>query len=359
MTEGMPRKLPPFVTRERSRHGKVVFYFRKDKGPRLRLPAIDAPEFHEAYQAALVGAPPRRKAVVGVSTLAWLVARYKDSSAYRALSEATRRQRDNILGNVVAKSGHNTYKAVTRKHIVQGREDRAATPAQARNFLDAMRGLFRWALDAELVAIDPTAGVKNPKRPKGGGFAAWTEDDVLAYEARWPAGTKERVWFHVLLYTGLRRGDAVVLGRQHVRSGVATLRTEKTGTEVNIPILAVLSETLAIGPTGDLAFIVGDNRRPLTKESFGNYFRVACNAAGLTGKSAHGVRKIGAQRAAEAGATVNELEALFGWTGGTMASLYTKSANRKRLAASAMDKIENAQRPHPLQEVRGNAKKEQ
>ena len=188
--------------------------------------------------------------------------RYKASSAYRALSEATRRQRDNILKGVVTKAGQHPYKAITRKHVVNGREERAGTPAQARNFLDAMRGLFRWALDAEFVAIDPTAGVKNPKRRDGAGFVAWTEEDVIAYEDRWPAGTKERVWLHVLLYTGLRRGDAVLLGRQHVRNGVATLRTEKTGTEVNIPILPVLSETLATGPTGDLAFIVGDNRQP-------------------------------------------------------------------------------------------------
>ena len=124
----------------------------------------------------------------------------------------------------------------------------------------------------------------------------------------------------MLLYTGLQRGDAVKLGRQHVREGVATIRTEKTGMEVSIPILPDLEHTLAIGPTGDLAFIAGERGQPLTKESFGNMFRAACNAAGVR-KSAHGVRKIGATRAAETGASVAQLEALFGWSGGTMASL--------------------------------------
>jgi hypothetical protein len=114
-----------------------------------------------------------------------------------------------------------------------------------------------------------------------------------------------------------------------------------------------LANTLAQGPTGDLAFIVGENGKPLTKESFGNMFRAACNAAGVK-KSAHGVRKIDATRAAEAGATMRELEALFGWTGGTIASLYTKTADRKRLAAAASEKIENAQRPHLPNSVRGN-----
>lgn len=341
MMEGMPRKLPQYVYREVSRHGKPVYYFRRGKGKRVRLPDISDPDFDEKYHDALVANAPPKKAVAGVGTLKWLIDRYRETGSYRGLSAATRKQRDNIFKHVVEKAGHAPYRAVTRRKIVQGREDRAATPAQARNFLDAMRGLFRWAFEAELVSDDPTAGVKNPSRPKSAGFEAWTEEEVVAYEERWPAGTKERVWLHVLLYTGLRRGDAVRIGRQHVRDGVATIRTEKTGTEVSIPILPALADTLAIGPTGDLAFIVGETGKPLTKESFGNMFRAACNAAGVK-KSAHGVRKIGATRAAEAGATVAELEALFGWTGGTMASHYTKTADRRRLAQRAAEKVREA-----------------
>ena len=89
-----------------------------------------------------------------------------------------------------------------------------------------MRGLFRWAYKAKLIEHDPTAGVETPARPKTEGFKAWTEDDVSAYEQHWPIGTRQRVWLDVLLYTGLRRGDAVRLGRQHLKHGVATLTTE-------------------------------------------------------------------------------------------------------------------------------------
>ena len=165
-----------------------------------------------------------------------------------------------------------------------------------------MRGIFRWAADAGHVKIDPTVGVKNPARPKGGGFPVWTEDDVARYEARWRVGTKQRVWLDVLAYTGLRRGDAVQLGRQHVRDGVATMRTEKTGVTVTIPILPALAATLAAGPCGELAFICGDGGRPLTKESFGNLFRDACRLAGVTrvrtasARSARPGRPITAQR---------------------------------------------------------------
>ena len=66
-------------------------------------------------------------------------------------------------------------------------------------------------------------------------------------------------------------------------------------------------------------------------------------AAGVAG-SAHGVRKIAATRAAENGATVAQLEAIFGWKGGRMASLYTESADRRRLAIEAMGELANLER---------------
>ena len=171
----------------------------------------------------------------------------------------------------------------------------------------------------------------------GAGFPIWTEADVATYEAHWPLGTRQRVWLAVLLYTGLRRGDAVAVGKQHVR-GVATIKTQKTDTEVHIPLLPPLREALDAGPTADLAFTCGATGKPMTKESFGNAFADACRVAGIN-KSAHGLRKIGATRAAENGATVAQLNAIFGWTGSKMASLYTQNADRKRLAKDAIDKL--------------------
>jgi 23S rRNA U2552 (ribose-2'-O)-methylase RlmE/FtsJ len=42
---------------------------------------------------------------------------------------------------------------------------------------------------------------------------------------------------------------------------------------------------------------------------------------------------------AEHGATVEELKAVFGWTNDQMPSLYTKSANREKIAARAAHKM--------------------
>jgi len=284
---------------------------------------------------------PRKPAPPHEGTLAWLLERYRETTAWSSLSLATRRQRENIFVHVLEAAATQPFAKITTAAIMAGRDRRANTPAQARNFLDAMRGLFRWALKARLAKIDPTTGIENPPPPQSDGFAPWSEDDIAAYESRWPIGTRQRVWLDVLIYTGLRRGDAVRFGRQHVRDGVGTIKTEKTGTEVTLPILPVLDATLKAGPCGDLTFIAGESSRPLTKESFGNLFRQACRVTGLRNRSAHGLRKAAATRAANAGATVAELEAIFGWQGGTMAALYTRAADRRRLAKGAMHKLAN------------------
>lgn len=229
MNDGMPKRRQPHLRREKTRHGKMVWYVRRGDGARVRLrAAYGTQEFSDEYLAALTGEAAQAKRRVRSGSLQWLYEQYQDSSAWRSLSRATRRQRANILDGVMKTAGAEPFNAVTAKTIEAGKERRSDTPAQARNFLDAMRGMFRWALTAQHVKVDPTAGAKNPKRQKGGGFVVWSEADVERYETKWPVGTRQRVWLDVLLYTGLRRGDAVILGRQHVRAGVATLRTEKS-----------------------------------------------------------------------------------------------------------------------------------
>lgn len=337
----MPRPRPPHLQREISRHGRVVWYVRVDKGPRIRVrAAFGSAEFDTEYRAALSGPPRRTKGAPTAGTLAWLIARYRETAAWAALSAATRRQRENIFKQLIETAGNHPCRRITTATILAGRERRSKTPHQARHFLDAMRGMFRWALEAQHVKTDPTAGVKNPVRKKGPGFRMWTEEEMAAYERRWPIGTRQRVWLDVLAYTGLRRGDVVRIGRPPVRGRVATIKTEKSGftVTVTLPILPVLATTLAAGPCGDLTFIIGANGKPLTKESFGNVFREACDEARVPG-SAHGVRKIAATRAAENGATVSELNAIFGWMGTAMALHYTREADRVRLAKEAMHKL--------------------
>ncbi len=54
---------------------------------------------------------------------------------------------------------------------------------------------------------------------------------------------------------------------------------------------------------------------------------------------AHGLRKALSVKVTESGASSAELDALLGWSGGGMASLYTRKASRQKLAASALARL--------------------
>lgn len=354
----MPRPRPPHLQRETNRHGKTVWFVRIGKGPRTRLrQPYGTPAFDAEYLAAVSDAPAAASPSASKTSLQWLWDSYRETGDWTSLAKSTRRQRENIMLHVLKESGGKPYAAIRPKHIQDGIERRSKTPSAARNFLDTMKGMFRWARKRDHVKVDPTAfDIEPPKRKKGNGFPAWTRDDVDAYRRRWPLGTRQRVWLDVILYTGLRRGDLNRIGKQHVRDGVATIRTEKGGETVTVtlPILPSLQATLDRGPIGDLAWICGARGEPFTKESFGNEFSQAARQAGIP-KSAHGVRKIAATIAAENGATGKELDALFGWVdGGKTSAIYTAAADRARLSSQAIGKLDEngTSPPAPQGQVR-------
>ncbi|GEP08570.1 integrase [Methylobacterium gnaphalii] len=365
MTDDMPRRRPPHLQKETTRHGSTVWYVRRGTGPRIRLrDPYGTKAFWQAYEDALKGRAPNSATTKGVAagTVAWVVDAYTKSREWSEdLSAATRAQRHGLLKAMIDVAGHERLDAINRRSIQEGMDRRKAKPHGANNWLKTMRGLFGWAVDREFIGADPTRGVKLMAGANDrNGFHTWSEEEVAKFERRWDLGTRERLALDILLYTGLRRGDAARLGRQHVRDGKIRIVTEKTQQEVTIRILLPLAKSIAAAPIGDLSFITGERGRPMTKESFGNWFRDACVSAKVPGR-AHGLRKAGARRAAENGATEAELNAWFGWADGSRESAtYVRGANRAKIAENLANRMaERDAIPAPADPVRGRARKNQ
>lgn len=119
---------------------------------------------------------------------------------------------------------------------------------------------------------------------------SWTEEEVHQYEKYHPLGTKARLAFALLLYTGQRRSDVIRFGRQHMHRGNLTFTQHKGRNRkpkrMTIPILDALRATMDASPCGDLTFLVTDLNRPFTDAGFGNKFRDWCDLAGLHNCSA-------------------------------------------------------------------------
>jgi integrase len=137
------------------------------------------------------------------------------------------------------------------------------------------------------------------------------------------------------------RGRTSSCGRQHVQNGILSLRQQKTGTDVDIPVLPELQAAIDAMPKGGhLTFLVTEFGKPFTSAGFGNYFREMCDQAGIPKNlSSHGLRKAGAVRLAEHGCTDHEIMAWGGWKTLAEVQRYTKAVNRKRAALRGADKL--------------------
>jgi len=342
LTEDMPRKRPPYIRHERTRHGKMIWTFRR-KGEYRQLPdEYGTPEFWEAYNAALVGRKPQKPASASKGTIAWLVAQYKQSPAFASYADSTRRVRDNILAALVRESGSVLFSKVERRHMQAALDKKFKTPNAANNALIVISQMFKWAVKAEHIAENPCDGVSLIDVDSDG-FHAWTIEEVDQYRAAHPIGTMPRLAIDMLLFLGLRRSDVIVAGRQHVKDGVLSIKTKKTGTWVYLTICTELAGSINATKTGEMAFLTSATGRPFASaQSFGNWFKTQCRVAGLPSRcAAHGVRKTGATIAAENGATAHELMAMYGWSRLEMAELYTKEADKRRLAKGASERIAN------------------
>jgi integrase len=134
----------------------------------------------------------------------------------------------------------------------------------------------------------------------------------------------------------------VRLGPHHVQGGIISFRRRKTTIPLDIPMLPELAAAIEAMPKAKhLAFLVTERGEPFTAAGFGNWFRDRYDAAGITDLSAHGLRKAGATRLAEYGATDHEIMSWGGWKTLREVQRYTEAANRKRLALRGADKIKS------------------
>jgi len=108
-----------------------------------------------------------------------------------------------------------------------GRIGRHRSPFAQRNFLNTARAMFRWAAAEGRIPLDPTLGVAR-ETVKTTGYRTWTEQQIAQFEAKHPIGSKGRLAFALLLYTGQRRGDVVELGRRDIRDGLLVIDQGKT-----------------------------------------------------------------------------------------------------------------------------------
>ncbi len=135
-----------------------------------------------------------------------LIVRYYRSAAFTTLEKSTQATYRGIIERFRVGHGERQSQALQRKQIKALVAERASTPAAANNLLRMLRILMKFAVDEDLRSDDPTVGIK-PVANKTDGFHSWSEEEIAIFENVHPIGSRERLAFALLLYTGQRRSE--------------------------------------------------------------------------------------------------------------------------------------------------------
>jgi integrase len=215
--------------------GKAYYYFRKPGRARIALPGLPFSEqFMATYQAALAAdAPPldigaKRNAP---GTIAALVAAYAASDTFRDLAAETRRTRWAILRRFGDAHGEKRVAMLKREHVEAILRNKRPHPRQ--NFLKVLRPLLQFAVSIGWCSNDPSRDLRATVK-RGPGFKPWGAEQIEAFRARHPLGSRARLAFELLLGTVQRRGDVVRMGPQHSRNGLFHVKQQKTGAELQL-----------------------------------------------------------------------------------------------------------------------------
>jgi integrase len=298
----------------------------------------------------MAGAPQPVEARVVARSVGDLVARFYRSAKFLKASEAHRRTVRSIVEPFRVEFAKDMVENFRFDHVEAVLLERAEKrvigkrtvggPGAAANLHDQLKRLFAYAIRLGWIARNPAEEAELPVKAERVGFHSWTEEEITAFQKRHALGTKARLALELMLWTGLRRADAVRVGPQHIKGGRIRLTAGKTGKMVDVlaapPLVAAIVAMPAVGMT---TLLVTEYGRPFTVAGFGGWFRERCDEAGLPQCTAHGLRKALARRAADLGATQQQLKAVGQWSSDSDVATYTADAEQRALADAAIAKV--------------------
>lgn len=360
------RFLPSYVSRFVGQHGKARYRFRRNGFPSGYFTAEPGTEkFREEYHAfmhpaEIAASEPAPRFPRG--SIDDLVSRYfavperlgpsaVTQSKIRAVIEDFREGKTSTgkrIGELPAAlvTFEAIDKLIAKKQVKTGVGNKSKGGIHAAKKLrKELIRLFDFAEKAGIVAKNPARlsdKVSVPVGQRTDGFHTWDEEEIEQFRAKHALGTRERLAMELILWTDQRRSDVVKMGRAQVKDGCIPVTQEKTGAVLWLPLASQLLEAIvAMKPqdTSPFCFLITKFKRPFTKESFGNFFKDACIAADLPHCSAHGLRKATLRRMADLEMANKSMKSISGQSSDKTLAIYTKKANQRRLAESAMSKL--------------------
>lgn len=323
---------------QRIRKGDRVLCYHRPTG--IRLP--DLPETHPDFVAAWAKAeatrPDHAPALPG-GTIGMIIRKLRASKRWKGLAASYRSSLRFHMDRILTDHGTLPVKGLRRKHIEA--DLGALDPNPANASLKCWRLIFAQAKTDGLIDSDPSHEIRKAQT-KSLGHTAWDQAEVEAFREYWKPGTRQRAAFELLAWTGARVSDAAKMSRAHIGAdGLLTFRQQKTGGLAHVPWTSPLTawaakweaeRTLAreaVMMTAGFTLLETRQGMGRTVKGLSNLISAAAVKAGVTGRTAHGLRKYRLSAIAEAGGSAHAIMAWGGHASLSEAEAYTRAASLK------------------------------
>lgn len=333
---------------------------------RIRIPVgPEHPEFHLHYTAARAG-ETLGPVEVGKNrpdrgTLGWLAHAYlahlERQVEAGAASPLTLKERRNLVKFVLnqrseqPRSEGKLYNGlpmvIPEVELIAFKDRMARTPGKARNVWKLLRAMYDFGVERKHCATNPAKAVARPAYKSQGGAVPWTVADLEKYRRAHPEGTMAHLALSLFMFTACRIGDAIWLGppQEEIHDGLPWLAwqpTKKDSKFVRIPMLAPLERAIkAQKVRGASTYLLTEHGKPFrSPEGLRNRLAKWCAAAGIEGRSSHGIRKAAGHLMALHGATQYEIMAVHGHANAATSQVYTETVERMRLGGMAAARLE-------------------
>ena len=323
--------------------GKLRRYFRrngKQLGPLLG--DVGSAEFMEAYRAYMEDRPaPIAVPALNQDSLRKLVIDFYSDGMFTKLKPSSRQLYRYALDPLMKDHGHRSVTLMTQDHVEKILNKIGETaPGMANLTRSVLRRVMKFAVKKKRRKDNPVFGTEPFK---GGEHHTWTDAEREKFEKKWRLGTRQRLAYALLLYTGQRVGDVAKMVLGDIEDGLIHVIQQKTGTQLWIPIHPDLTRAMKAGPTNGLSLIGDPYGRQIQGRTLSKMMTKAIKDAGLPARCvAHGLRKAALRRLAEDDATSKQIAAISGHKTMKEIERYTKAADQKKLARAAMDKVRRA-----------------
>lgn len=306
------------------------YVYRRVKGRLIPLPdlAENDPAFLEAYLEA-------SSAIELDGTLGALIGDFLASHDFKSRKKTTQtvwRRRLKYMQNQYGKS---PVAKLTKSHIQKALLK--LTPGAARSERTIWRAVMTYAVLMGWREDNPAKDVEIQKL-KTTPHATWSQADIQVFRKNWPIGTPERQAFEVVFWTGARCVDAVKIGWQNVDHGILEFTQEKTGGLAYVPITAPIASFLEAdrrlflqAASAEFVFILTAGGKARSIKALSQFISKASRQAGLTDRTAHGLRKARATILAENGWTPHQIGAWTGHESLQEIAHYTRDANKRAM----------------------------